>query len=93
MPPSIRRFQEFNNVTVFVYAKPIKKPGYEPDANPFKSLWLLNTFYETAESLPCIQHRSEVISTVEIETAPLDNALKALESKNFVREMLSSVLD
>lgn len=80
-------------MTVFVYAKPIKKSGYEPDANPFKSLWLLNTFYETAESLPCIQHRSEVISTVEIETAPLDNALKALESKNFVREMLSSVLD
>lgn len=72
-------------MNVFVFSKRVKKPGAEDDHNPFKSLWLLNTFYETAEPLPSIQHRSEVISTVEIETAPLDNALKALEAKNFVR--------
>jgi len=81
MPPNVRRYQENNNINLFVYSKPVPK-GSKEFKNEFQGLWYLNYFFETQDAFPTIHRRSEIISRSTTETTPLENAIRSVESKN-----------
>ena len=47
----------------------------------FQYLHMLCSFFETADKFPTVQTRSEVIRRSEYEFSPLENAIRAIDSK------------
>lgn len=90
MPPQLRKYHEYNNVNLFSYQKPYKKGMTDPkDKNEHKYLHMLYSFFETADKFPTVQQRSEVIRRSEYEYGPLENAIRAIDSK--MQELLSII--
>lgn len=87
MPLSAQRYHQNNNISTFVYSKPVRKA--QDKDNEYKHLWINVHYYITEDSFPTIHRRSEVVRHHEVELSPVDNALTVVNSKNNeLREMI-----
>jgi len=88
IPPSVQKYNNENNVNVFSYSRAIKKSKAK-DGNEFRDLWILNTYFETADIFPAVQRKSLVIKKKEVEVTPVDNAINAIQDKS--KELLEVI--
>lgn len=81
MPPSIKKFILYNDVNVFVYAKPFRKGPKNKD-NEFEDLWIRNTYFRTEDHFPSVRRRLQIVDTRVLEVAPVQNAVNGMSTKN-----------
>ncbi|KAJ3084951.1 hypothetical protein HK102_000486 [Quaeritorhiza haematococci] len=97
VPECVRSYYEGNEVNIFTYSRPIRRPirkegsnkgedgkkPTEPDpAQEFLELWTEKTVLITEESFPCLLRRSEVIKCWTFHLSPIENAVIAVREKN-----------
>ncbi|XP_055847546.1 dedicator of cytokinesis protein 3 isoform X2 [Episyrphus balteatus] len=79
VPEKIARFYEVNDVTRFIYDRPIYKGPIDKD-NEFKSLWIERTTLDIDSPLPGILRWFEVISKSVQEITPVEFACETMNN-------------
>jgi len=82
MPPSVKKFLINNDVKWFVYSKPFRKEKQKNKENEFEDLWIRNTYFTTADILPGVRRRVEVVESRIVEVSPIQNAVNSVSAKN-----------
>ena len=78
-PLNIRRFRRYNDCSVFLYEKPVKKGK---SGSEVADLWINMTFFVTDMELPSISRFASVIEIVEREVSPVELAVRTMADKN-----------
>uniref|UniRef100_A0A6P4FAD5 Dedicator of cytokinesis protein 3 isoform X1 n=1 Tax=Drosophila rhopaloa TaxID=1041015 RepID=A0A6P4FAD5_DRORH len=79
VPEKIARFYEVNDVTRFIYDRPMYKGTVDKD-NEFKSLWIERTILEIASPLPGILRWYEVKQKTMQELTPVEYACEIISN-------------
>ncbi|KAI8846141.1 dedicator of cytokinesis-domain-containing protein [Chytridium lagenaria] len=86
LPESIRAYYLSNEVDMFTFARPFRKPvpgALKNDpSTEFLELWTEKTLLITAHSFPCLDRRSEVVKSYVVELSPVENAVITVRAKN-----------
>ncbi|KAJ3216887.1 hypothetical protein HDU67_008794 [Dinochytrium kinnereticum] len=86
LPESIRSYYLSNEVDMFSFSRPFRKPvpsaPKNDPATEFLELWTEKTLLITGDSFPCLDRRSEVIRSYVIELSPIENAVITVRAKN-----------
>lgn len=88
LPVYVKSYYETNDVNVFVFDRPYKRPMASKSAakpgpaNEFLELWTEKTFLVTEHPLPYLLRRSEVVSVKSFELSPIENAVMTVINKN-----------
>jgi hypothetical protein len=87
VPDFVRQWYENNDTNTFTMARPIRK-GPKSSDNEFLSLWTEEWTLKSEYYFPHFLRRAEVIECHRREIAPIENAVRTVESKNAELESL-----
>lgn len=91
IPDPVRQYFTNNEVKLFTYSRPIKRPVDLSDkkfiqpgdpAIEFLELWTEKTLFVTEDSFPCLSTNSVVKKSLVFEISPIENAILAVRGKN-----------
>jgi len=96
-PPRLVKYHKNNNINLFTFSRQSKKhkapePKKGEKTNEFRDLWIVKTYLVTADPLPALCRRAEVIERIEVLMCPIENAIYNIVSKNAdLKEIITEV--
>ncbi|KAJ3312728.1 hypothetical protein HDV04_002692 [Boothiomyces sp. JEL0838] len=84
LPDHFRAYYENNEVSIFSYSKPVRRPNSEYDNHPakeFLELYSEKTILITENALPYLSRRSKVIQSLTFQLSPIENAIISIRTK------------
>ena len=86
LSPSINSFYESNEVSMFMYSRPLN--DNVPDSSmDFTNSWTENTVLFAENQLPFISRTTKVVKAIVFKTSPIENAIIAV--RNVTRELVA----
>eukprot|EP01105_Mastigella_eilhardi_P023425 TRINITY_DN589_c0_g2_i1.p1 TRINITY_DN589_c0_g2~~TRINITY_DN589_c0_g2_i1.p1 ORF type:complete len:1014 (-),score=247.83 TRINITY_DN589_c0_g2_i1:45-2645(-) len=79
--PQSKQYYEISNSNIFLYSRPFIR-GDASENDQFRKLWICNLYLVTKCPFPSITRWAEVVTVVEVEKCPVENARDAVEAKN-----------
>lgn len=87
VPLPIQRYWLHNDVSTFVYARPVLRKKDKKD-NDFACLWIQRHIYSLEFAFPNVHRRARVVSRSVTELPPLANAVQSIQDKTLEIQLL-----
>ncbi|KAJ3325019.1 hypothetical protein HDV06_005608 [Boothiomyces sp. JEL0866] len=84
LPDHFRTYYESNEVSIFSFSKPVRRPNSEYSNHPakeFLELYSEKTILITENALPYLSRRSKVIQSLTFQLSPIENAIISIRTK------------